>query len=184
MTRTTDVAHDTYAHEAHAGTWREETEEWTRELSAAEFAWKPIAAAHVRFRRVAVELFSELNDLSTIETSPEGVVDMIRSCSWVCTRSTALQKRLQQRLDDATLVGTFEPDLALKAGGFEQRPGERSVGKAQIPAWAVARFVQAGLDADQVAALWRGELTTDDVKEAIELVDTDPTVMDNLPSDE
>lgn len=148
------------------------THEW-EDHGAGAYSYVHDDPAGDRFRIISVELFSELLDLTTAESSISGLQDMLKSCDWVVLRTEALKSEILDRLGTASSTsGGFEE---LTPGGISflvgnsTEDGPVTVGTIEVPVEAIARFVDAGIDTDKIIEMWQGKLTDSDIESAVRL---------------
>ena len=151
----------------------EEADELWRTVYILEEDWHTAGPAHTRFRRISVELFSELADLCTTEVSRNSLTNMVKSCEWGNLRTFALKTRLTKRLEEWSPppeVGTVPPDSTAASDSG----ADLVVGDAAIPARAIVRFLKAGFTDSQIIEMWQGEITAEQIAKAAELVENNP----------
>ena len=108
-----------------------------------------------RFRKISVELFGELLDLTTAESSTAELKDMLKSCDWVQLRTKALKSEVVGRLERAALSEIGEVNELSEGGisflfGSSTDEGPVTVGAIEVPVEAIVRFADAGFGTDKI----------------------------------
>lgn len=174
----------------HLGEW---TGEWTVETHRAphepglETVWTyPLgweeAPWHDHIRRAGVRLFNDLNEAAQSVSSSDALNDIVRTCDWLLIRIGSLRERLLEGAQS-----TPPPVASPRRGtglGARVRPRDRRIGLLGAPAWAIADYLDEGLSHEQVASLWRGMLTEDDIREAERAVAEDRSVVAEMDSED
>lgn len=162
--------------------------EWGGESSDEDwlpgFAWTELDAPEVRFRMIAIELFGELEELTTAESSGVSIRDMIRSCDWIAVRTSDVAARLHERMKDVGAMDIGEDDTSPVGDRVARHGLDYVIGSAGIPAWAVARFISEGMTDDSIMELWDKDISLSDVNEVRRRLDLYPELMALLPDQE